>query len=909
MLYNIIIAPIETLIDWVFLFISRKFSALGIMSAVAGVSIAMNFMALPIYNVADSLQEKERKISKKLEERVKRIKKAFKGDEQFMMLQAYYRENNYHPLYVLRSSLSILIELPFFIAAYHYLSNCEALSGASWWIFKDLGSADNLFSIPFGTKVFYINILPIIMTLINFVSGAIYTKEAPAREKIQLYVVAGIFLVLLYNSPSGLVLYWILNNLFSLVKNIVVKMKHPKRIVHIFISLLFFGATLFYLLYKPDTNIWKKALMILITLFTVVFPFCLKIVKRKFNYELQISKKDNKATFIVFLFSSLSLVFLLGYLLPSSLIASSPAEFSFLGNTDSPLFYIKNSFTVFLGLFLFWPLVIYFMFDEKFKFYETLLFFAILICTLFNVYVFKADYGFTDALLKVENNMLLVPKLYFVLPLVIFVISIVLLLTLSKKNKVYIASILLIAITLAEFVLATTKVTSIKKEYKRILANKETENLEENNLTISPVYNLSKTGKNVMIIFLDRAISSFFPYILEQFPEINEQFSGFTYYPNTLSFGNHTVFGFPAITGGYEYNQAEINKRSSELLKDKHNEAELVLPRLFLDAGFNVTYTDPSSPNYEWSGDFTAFEPYPQIKVSEERGKYIEQFKKEMDIQNTSNLDLICKQQMINYCFMEGFYPLLRDIFHRSVRAGTEDEDKFLADFSELYYLDKLTDFSSKENTFTIIENETPHNPVFLNAPDYTLPSQFYKYKTGTYPYINDFDALDYHANAAAIKQVGRYLDYLKENNVYDNTRIIIVADHGYYHSYPAFSTFKTPTIPAGFNPLFIVKDFYSKGKITFDNSLMTNADTLFFAKKDLPISNKNPFTKKELKQKKDEVYVWQSYNEEGNVMKLKGKTQFTLKQGWKVKDNIFNPDNWEPIMYEDYLKESGGSK
>ena len=103
MLYNLIIAPIETIIDWVFLFISRKLSALGIISAVAGVSVIMNFMALPIYNIAEKIQQKEREISQKLAKQVKRIKQTFKGDEQFMMLQAYYKEEHYHPLYVFRS--------------------------------------------------------------------------------------------------------------------------------------------------------------------------------------------------------------------------------------------------------------------------------------------------------------------------------------------------------------------------------------------------------------------------------------------------------------------------------------------------------------------------------------------------------------------------------------------------------------------------------------------------------------------------------------------------------------------------------------------------------------------------------------------------------------------------------------
>lgn len=147
MFYNMIISPIETIVDWCFtIFYHFTSSYIGVIGAIFGVSLCINFLALPLYNIADSLQEKERKIARKLDYRVKRIKQGFKGDEQFMMLQEYYRQNNYHPLYVLRSSLSILIEIPFFIAAYHYLSHCSLLLGESFLFFKDLGAPDALFS-------------------------------------------------------------------------------------------------------------------------------------------------------------------------------------------------------------------------------------------------------------------------------------------------------------------------------------------------------------------------------------------------------------------------------------------------------------------------------------------------------------------------------------------------------------------------------------------------------------------------------------------------------------------------------------------------------------------------------------------------------------------------------------------
>ena len=237
MIYNIIVAPIEALVGWIFLFIVNKIPSLGVIGAICGVSVAINILALPLYNIAESIQEKEREINKKLEPRVKRIKKGFKGDEQFMMLSEYYRQNGYHPLYALRGSLSILIEIPFFIAAYNYLSSSEILKESSFWIFSNLGEADRMFTLTLGSLAIPINILPMIMTGINFISGYIYTKGSTKRDKIQLYLMGLFFLVLLYNSPSGLVIYWILNNIFSLVKTIVLKTKHPGRFLHAFISL------------------------------------------------------------------------------------------------------------------------------------------------------------------------------------------------------------------------------------------------------------------------------------------------------------------------------------------------------------------------------------------------------------------------------------------------------------------------------------------------------------------------------------------------------------------------------------------------------------------------------------------------------------------------------------------------
>ncbi|MBQ8956125.1 MAG: YidC/Oxa1 family membrane protein insertase [Lachnospiraceae bacterium] len=200
-LYNLIVYPIELIVEVVFSTINGLCRNPGI--AILGVSFVVSILVLPLYTQADAIQDEERKKQEKLSYWVGHIKKTFKGDERFMMLSAYYRKENYHPLYSLRSSISLLLQVPFFIAAYHFLSNLELLNGKSFWLIRDLGKPDGLLTVG----AFTINVLPVLMTLINYCASYIYTRGFPLKDKLQPYILALIFLVLLYGSPSGLVLY------------------------------------------------------------------------------------------------------------------------------------------------------------------------------------------------------------------------------------------------------------------------------------------------------------------------------------------------------------------------------------------------------------------------------------------------------------------------------------------------------------------------------------------------------------------------------------------------------------------------------------------------------------------------------------------------------------------------------
>ena len=124
-LYTIILYPLVQLIEISFKIFLKLFDNSGI--AVLGVSLTVTLLCLPLYIVAERWQEIERETQKKLKPGIDRIKAVFKGDEQYMILSTYYRQHHYHPIMALRSSFGLLIQIPFFMAAYTCLSSLPEL--------------------------------------------------------------------------------------------------------------------------------------------------------------------------------------------------------------------------------------------------------------------------------------------------------------------------------------------------------------------------------------------------------------------------------------------------------------------------------------------------------------------------------------------------------------------------------------------------------------------------------------------------------------------------------------------------------------------------------------------------------------------------------------------------------------
>ncbi len=869
MLYELFISPIKILIEWIFnfLFWYLKKNKTAVITAICGVSLVVNFLALPLYSVADSLQKKERKNRESFQKRLKSIKQTFVGNEKYMMMSAFFRLNNYNPLYALKSSLPILIELPFFIAAYHFLSNCELLKNTGFWIIKDFALADNLLKI----NSYSINILPVIMTLINFLSVSIYSRDYSLQEKVQLYVIGLVFFVLLYKSPSGLVIYWILNNLFNLGKTLVAGTKYIKKYILQFVAVLVWIGCFY--VFKQKHHI--KAYYIL-SVIAVAFLTGLFVLKRKnaLKIDFEYSGKTDR---IILVFSGIGLAILCGFMIPSVIIASSPSEFSFLGKTASPMAYIHKTFFVFSGFFVVWPVIVFRLFGETVKKYECIFMPILFILVLLNVYVFKSDYGFPNILFTLEDaSFFHLTKKEIIIPLILG-LSVICSMFFLHKTKFYKNIIfILIAICLAETGIGTAKVKTIRNEFKLISedSNKAAANIDKE-------YNLSKENKNVVVFFLDAATSPLVPEIFKEYPEIKKQFNGFVYYPNTVSLANFTVFGTPAMMGGYEYTPAKINARETELLIDKHNEALCVMPLLFADAGFDVRVTDVSLPNYRTFGDSDFYSQYPQIKYSEIGGKYYQNYIAQKSISDDSELDKQCSDGLLDFVTLQCLPPVARKYFYNGARRKfSQLGETMLKQLSNLYYLPQMTDLSSNDNTFTFIGSEVTHDAYVL------LDSEL---ETCSDNLQGNSYLISYRINAAALKQIGKWLDYLRQNDVYDNTRIVIVADHG-----KDVGRKDSDSKMDIFRPVFMVKDFNSNDEIEVSSEFMTNADTLFEAKKGLNLSEVNPLTNSKLIQEKENgVRIFRYANPNENNIRNQKKFPVEYKS-WIVQTDNGKTLKWE---------------
>lgn len=893
-LYNIILSPITQIIEIAYRVFDKMFGNTGI--AILGVSLIVTLLCLPLYIVAESWQETERTIQDNMKTGIERIKKTFKGDEQYMMLNTYYSQHHYHPIMALRSSFGILIQIPFFLAAYHTLSTLPDLQGKSFFFIRDMGKPDSIFMIG----AFCVNILPITMTVINCISGTIYSKGHGLREKVQIYGMAAIFLILLYNSPSGLVLYWTMNNIFSLVKNLFYKMRNPLKVLYrCFVAAIVALSVFILFLYSGGANVKKRSIAVGFLLIWLPLPFYVNALiyfSQKFLKELY---KNKKTRFLLFITSALGLCILNGLVLPSELISSSVQEFSNIESYTNPIAFLKSSFCMSVGLFVFWSSCIFFLFKEHIQILLAYFFSAIFIGAICNAYIFSGNYGSMDVTLKFIDGFTNPSRFFLLLNIVmIFFASFLPAIAIKYKYHKLVTNLFLciIAVFTVLSVINTRKITNEYEYFSQTHSQSDSQVAK---------FSLSKSEPNVIIFMLDRFESAFVTRILEDQKDLAEKLKGFTFYPNCASYNGHTLMGAPGLYGGFDYTPQEMNKRKNLTLKEKHNQALILLPKLFGQQGFKSTVSDLSWANYSYIADMSFTKNFPIEENPELKdlttlsllGRYAGDFKKEVmkagyekkSLSHTLNRNLFWVS-----LFREVPAALRPIVYYKGTwweNGVKESSSDFANWFSILYYLSEIVKIDSDKPTLSILTNECTHTSEDISM--YALEPK--------YPYSLNDDA--YKIDTVTLIEIGKFADFLRKEGCYNNTRIIVVSDHGIGKN---LGSVYCPESFNGYlkdklNPVLLVKDFNENETIKIDNTFMTNVDVPSLALKNIVENPKNPFTGNAINQYYKTNGIIATKADIFMPYHSKSDYEFTIKDDdWiLLKDNIFVNENWQKYTAE----------
>jgi YidC/Oxa1 family membrane protein insertase len=152
---------------------------------------------------------------KEVQPRLLEMKERYKGEPQKLnqAMMEMYRKEKINPL---GGCFPVLIQIPVFIALYWVLLASVEMRAAPWvgWI-EDLSKPDTLFGVWFGAPV---GLLPILMAVSMFIQTKLNpTPPDPIQAKLMMLMPIA-FSFMFFFFPSGLVLYWVVNNILSIAQ-------------------------------------------------------------------------------------------------------------------------------------------------------------------------------------------------------------------------------------------------------------------------------------------------------------------------------------------------------------------------------------------------------------------------------------------------------------------------------------------------------------------------------------------------------------------------------------------------------------------------------------------------------------------------------------------------------------------
>ncbi len=191
--------------------------------AIVLITVAIKLLFSPLTHMSFASMKKMQALQPKL----KSLQEQHKNDQAKLSkgMMELYKKHKVNPM---SGCLPMLLQIPVFIAFYQVLAQTAEFQGEPfiWWI-RDLSEPDRAFLLPFALPVLgnAINILPILMLGSMIWQQRLTPQTGPSEQQKMMMFMPIIFGFIFYSLPSGLVLYWSVNNVLSILHQLFVKGK------------------------------------------------------------------------------------------------------------------------------------------------------------------------------------------------------------------------------------------------------------------------------------------------------------------------------------------------------------------------------------------------------------------------------------------------------------------------------------------------------------------------------------------------------------------------------------------------------------------------------------------------------------------------------------------------------------
>jgi YidC/Oxa1 family membrane protein insertase len=224
-------APLENILKWILQFFYNLIHNWGV--AIILLTLFVKIVFFPLTKKSSETTLKMQALAPKIKE----LQEKYKENPQKLNAEmaVLYKKEGASPV---SGCLPMLLQLPIFLAMYNLFNNHFDLRGAMFipgWI-PDLSLPESIWSFAPFTLPFLgwsdIRLLPFIYVGSQLLYGKITQtpdQKGNSQMKMMLYVMPIMFFFILYNVPSGLLVYWIMSNVLTLFQQLIINKYIAKK--------------------------------------------------------------------------------------------------------------------------------------------------------------------------------------------------------------------------------------------------------------------------------------------------------------------------------------------------------------------------------------------------------------------------------------------------------------------------------------------------------------------------------------------------------------------------------------------------------------------------------------------------------------------------------------------------------